>query len=113
MFLNCKSLKSIDLDNFITTNIVRMDNMFLNCISLTSINLSNFDSSNLVQIDSMFSGCLNLEYINLQKLIETNKINGIFDYVFENIPENVIICLDKEKAPNLTSLITQKSCYSI
>ena len=113
MFLNCESLKSIDLDNFITTNIVRMDNMFLNCISLTSINLSNFDSSNLVQIDSMFSGCLNLEYINLQKLIETNKINGIFDYVFENIPENVIICLDKEKAPNLTSLITQKSCYSI
>ena len=54
-----------------------MDNVFLNCKSLTSINLSNFDTSNATWINDMFNGCSNLEYINLQNVKETDKIEKI------------------------------------
>ena len=112
LFKNCESLISVDLSNFITTNVIYMDNMFFNCKSLISINLSNFDTTNMTWIHNMFKGCINLEYINLKNVIETNKIEKIYD-VFKNTPENLVICLDQEKAPNLTSLIKEKSCYTI
>ena len=54
-----------------------MDNVFLNCKSLTSINLSNFDTSNVTWITNMFNGCSKLEYINLQNVKETDKIEKI------------------------------------
>ena len=112
LFSNCESLISVDLSNFITTNVIYMDNIFCNCKSLISINLSNFDTTNMTWIHKMFKGCINLEYINLKNVIETNKIEKIYD-VFKDTPENLVICLDQEKAPNLTSLIKEKSCYTI
>ena len=112
MFKNCESLISVDLSNFITTNVIYMDAMFLNCKSLTSINLSNFDTTNMMWINSMFNGCINLEYINLKNVIETNKTENTND-VFKDTPENLVICLDETKSPNLTNLIREKSCYTI
>ena len=115
LFKNCESLISVDLSNFITTNVSYMDNVFLNCKSLTSINLSNFDTSNATWINNMFNGCSKLEYINLQNVKETDKIEKI-ENVFLNTPENLIICLDREKAPRLMEqLATNKdeSCYRI
>ena len=92
-----------------------MDNIFLNCKSLTSLNLSNFDSSNAMWMNNMFKGCSNLEYINLQNIKETTKIEKYHD-IFKNTPENLVIYLDKEQAPNLVKLITttkDESCYRI
>ena len=92
-----------------------MDNIFLNCKSLISIDLSNFDTSNMTWIQNMFFGCLNLEYINFQNVRETNKIKRNSD-VFKDTPNNLIICLDQEKAPKLTKLIAttkDESCYRI
>ena len=86
--------------------------IFLNCKSLTSLNLSNFDTSNLGQINALFKGCLNLEYINLQNFIENNNMEKISE-VFDNIPENIVICLEQEKTKSLVNLIKTKSCYVI
>ena len=40
----------------------------------------------------MFMGCLNLEYINLNNFLKTS--NARIDNIFENVPENVVVCLD-------------------
>ena len=63
-------------------------------------------------IQSMFKGCLSLEYINLQNVIETNKIQNINE-IFQNTPENLVICLEEGNTPILTNLIKEKSCYTI
>ena len=110
MFRNCKSLKSIDLSNFVTNNVGQMDFMFYNCVSLTSVNLQNFDFSSAYWIESMFDGCINLEYINLKKF---EKSGLKYDNIFRGIPENIVICLDEAKAPNLANLIKGKTCYSL
>ena len=33
--------------------------------------------------------------------------------IFQNIPENIVICLNQENAKNLTDLIRTKSCYTV
>jgi len=43
MFNNCISLTFLNLDNFNTNNVEKMNNMFNNCTSLISLNLNNFN----------------------------------------------------------------------
>ena len=38
-----------------------MGSMFSLCDSLTSLNLSNFNSQNVIKIDEMFNGCTSLK----------------------------------------------------
>ena len=111
MFRDCRSLQSLDLSNFNTTQTQNMQEMFYECESLTSINLCNFDISNVIYIQSMFLGCKDLEYINLKNAYENKELN--FTKIFEDIPENIVICLNETSAPNLTSLIKNKICYNI
>ena len=47
MFQGCKSLTSINLSSFDTSNVKNMGSMFDKCHSLISLNLSNFDTSSL------------------------------------------------------------------
>ena len=69
MFYNCLLLTSLDLSNFITSNVENMDNMFSGCSKLISLNLSNFDTSKVTDMRFMFSGCSQLYLILiLQKL---------------------------------------------
>ena len=72
MFRECSSLLSLNLSNFVTSNITAMDSMFYGCSSLQSLNLSDFETSNVANMNSMFRGCSNLEYLNLnsEKLIK-------------------------------------------
>ena len=115
IFRNCISLVSVDLSNLITSKSQFMDYMFYNCKSLTSINLSNFDTSSVTWIQSMFEGCSNLQYINLQNAKQTNNINYIYDNVFKDTPENLVICINEANAKKLAELIKQKNsgCYKI
>ena len=52
MFYNCYSLKALNIDNFNTSSIERINYIFYNCSSLVSLNLTNFDfnTSNFVGI---------------------------------------------------------------
>ena len=52
-----------------------------------------------------------MEYINLKNAYENKELN--FTKIFEDIPENIVICLNETSAPNLTSLIKNKICYNI
>ena len=51
MFINCKSLTSIDISNFNTSNAINLSYMFSSCILLTSINISNFNTQNVESMD--------------------------------------------------------------
>ena len=72
MFYNCESLKWIDFPNVKTEKIIYLDNMFNGCKELTSINLSNIATSNLNHISYMFEGCESLKIIDFPNLDITN-----------------------------------------
>ena len=69
MFQDCKSLASINLSNFSTNKVERMDYMFKNCKSLDSINLSYFNCGSIEHTNDMiemFAGCSNLQINNVK-----------------------------------------------
>ena len=41
MFLNCSSLKELNISNFKTIKVENMTNMLYNCLSLSKLDLSN------------------------------------------------------------------------
>ena len=80
LFLGCSSLKSIDLSNFNTQNIINMNGMFCGCSSLTNINLSNFNTQNVTDMRCIFYGCSSLKEVNLSNFKTQNvtNMNGMF-----------------------------------
>lgn len=79
MFMNCQSLKNIDLTSFNTSFVANFNSMFEGCSSLTSLDLSSFDTSKNIPtwlliagvnplykyMNNMFMGCVNLKELNL------------------------------------------------
>jgi surface protein len=62
MFHLCKSLTSVDLLTFNTSNVTNMESMFYNCSKLTTIFVSNtWDVSNVTNSRVMFSSCTSLK----------------------------------------------------
>ena len=58
MFLNCKSLLSVDVSKWNMNNIKYFYCMFFGCSSLYNIsNISKFDIKNNKNIDLIFHGC--------------------------------------------------------
>ena len=73
LFYNCSSLTNLDLSNFNTQNVTKIQCMFYGCSSLTNLNSSNFNTQNVTNMNGMFYGCssltnLNLSNFNTQKL---------------------------------------------
>ena len=80
MFKYCRSLKSIDLSSFDTTNVNNMCGMFRECSSLQSIDLSSFNTTNVKSMNEMFCGCSSLQSIDLSSfnIINVNSMNSMF-----------------------------------
>ena len=111
MFTNCTLLTSLNLKNFKTIEVDEIYQMFYNCKSLVYIDLPNLDTSKVTRFEDMFYGCDNLKYLNLLNVTEKTEfnLNNIFDY----IPQNIIVCIDQTKAPNLYEQIIQKNYHII
>ena len=71
-----------------------MVGMFNGCSNLISLNLSNFNTSSVTRMDDMFYGYNNLENINLVNA----KINPNMESssIFSNLSSNLIICTENE-----------------
>ena len=66
MFRNMTNLTEIQgLNNLDTSKSTTMRCMFLDCKSLTSLDVSNFNTANVTDMISMFNGCSNLTSIDL------------------------------------------------
>ena len=72
MFGDCDLLTKINLSNFNTDNVTKMNNMFDGCSSLTKINLSNLNTKNVTDMSYMFNGCSSLTNIELSNFDTRN-----------------------------------------
>ena len=77
-FRNCKKLKEIPSDYFISSTRTSMANHFYGCSSLTVV--PEFDCSNIKSFDSVFRDCENLTSVSL---LNTGKVTTM-NYMFYN-----------------------------
>ena len=75
MFLDCRSLTSLDLSSFDTTNVTNMNSMFHSCLSLKSLNLSSFDTSNVTDMSYMFFNCRGFSSLSFSNFDTSNVTN--------------------------------------
>lgn len=80
MFLDCKSLTTIDLSHFNTAKVLSMQSMFNGCNKLISIDLSHFNTSNVRSMRNMFNYCYQLTELDLSNFDTevVNDMNGMF-----------------------------------
>ena len=78
MFENCSNLKEIrGINRFITKKVEDMHLMFHKCSELESLDLSNFDTSNVTRMDYMFSECYKLKNIVELNKLNTKKVTDM------------------------------------
>ena len=63
MFSGCRSLKSIELSNFDTSNVTMPNAMFYGCSSLSVLDLTSFNTASFTDMAYMFYGCSSLTTI--------------------------------------------------
>ena len=80
MFAGCSSLQALDLSGFDTSGVVYMDGMFSGCSNLISLDISSFDTSNVVWMSRMFNGCNSLKTLDVTAF-ETGNVEDM-TYMF-------------------------------
>lgn len=75
MFLNCRSLTSLDLRSFNTSNVVDMKYMFALCDKLKSLDVSTFNTSKVEDMQLMFNGCATLTSLDLRSFNTSNVVS--------------------------------------
>ena len=100
MFNGCTSLTSINFSNLDTSSTSgSIARLFRNCYSLKSLDLSKLDLSNVVYLNSIFEGCKSLEYINFINYDDSKAY--LKPTIGKEIPSNLVICINQEKASSL------------
>ena len=95
MFANCRSLVSLDLSNFDTSNVTDMGQMFYNCSSLTSLDISNFDTANVINMSDMFYDCSRLASLDMRNADFSSATS--YDSMFLSVNKNInVIVKDSE-----------------
>jgi len=67
MFSGCKLLTTLDISNFETPKLNKIDSMFKGCLNIVSINIdsSKFHTSSVPNFSSMFQGCAKLNSVDI------------------------------------------------
>ena len=94
MFCGCNSLTSIDLTGLNTSGVTNMSGMFSGCPNLTSIDLTGLNTSSVTEMFGMFSDCTHLTSINLTGINTRNVLN--MDEMFDGCDELTDIALDTD-----------------
>ena len=103
MFQYCSSLTYVNFTNFNTDQVQIMHSMFSGCNSLKSLDLSNFNTESVTDMKYMFHNCNNLHYLNLKNFKQKENLD--YTGIFDGIPNNIIVCINEEKAPSIYQLI--------
>ena len=108
MFMECKSLSTLDISRLIVNSVEDFTNMFKDCESLISLDLSSFNTWNSKKIKGIFESCRNLEYL---KLGDKAHFEGITNYasVFSGT-RNLVIYSDCDK---IKEIIEDNDCISM
>lgn len=80
MFSDMRSLTSLDLSSFNTTNVTDMSSMFSGMAALTSLNISSFNTENVTDMNGMFANMSSIESLDLSSFNTKNviKFRGMF-----------------------------------
>jgi len=77
-FQNLKNLTTVDLSDWNTENITKMDYLFDGCSALESLTLSkSFNTSHVTTMSRMFNGCSSLKNADFVKYIDTSNANDL------------------------------------
>ena len=76
------------MSSFVKANVVENYFMFSRNYLLKSLDLSNFDTSNVVNRERILVMCSSLEYLNFINAIETDNLE--YKSIFKEIPENIV-----------------------
>ena len=114
MLDGCRSLRSLDLSNFRTSELRGyIDSMFRNCELLTSLDLSNLKLPRVNSIARMFEGCKNLENIIFSNSLDTNNLKDM-SYLFYGYEKLKQLNLSRFSSSLVTSMEHMlDSCYSL
>ena len=75
MFFGCKTIISLDLSNFDTSDCKNMGSMFFGCTNLETLNISNFNTSKVTYMSNMFGYCSSLKKLDLSSFNTENVTN--------------------------------------
>ena len=104
--------KTLDLTNFVTSNVTNMQGMFSSCRSLTSLDVSNFDTSKVTDMNSMFSYCYTLTSLDVSGW-NTSKVTTM-SYMFygcQSLTSLDVSNFDTSKVTDMRSMFSY--CYTL
>lgn len=102
MFVNCKTIKKIDANNFNASKLKFADKMFAECDKLEEININKWKVSNVESMSSMFEKCISLKEF-IAPDWETQNVK-IMDYMFEKCSSIKKIDITNWNMKNVTSV---------
>ena len=108
MFSNNKTISTLDVTKFDTSNVTDMSFMFRNCQNLTTLDVSNFDTSNVTSMQSMFEGCKNLTTLDVSNF-NTSKVASMSS-MFLNCQNVTTLDVSNFDTTNVTNM--QSMFYS-
>lgn len=110
MFYGMSILTTLNLSSFDTSKATDMSGMFFNMSNLTTLNLSNFNTSKVTGMESMFYGLSNLTTLNLSNF-DTSKVVSM-DYMFYGMRNTTALNLssfDTSQVTNMNSMFNGMS----
>lgn len=102
MFLNCKTIKEINGNNFNASKLKFADKMFSECEKLKEIQIDKWKVSNVESMSSMFEKCKSLEEFSAPNW-ETNNVK-IMDCMFEKCSSLKKLNITNWNMKNVTSV---------
>lgn len=92
MFWKCNRLESLDVSSFDTSAATNMHAMFTLCKKLKTIDLTNFETANCQRMSYMFSSCTNLKAVIVGSKFSNSQAN--YEYIFYNTPAQLYSHID-------------------
>ena len=102
MFKNCKSLSSLDLSGWDTSNVADMYAMFKDCNKLSSLDLSGWDTSKVTNMSYMFHLCSILTSLDVSHF-NTSKVTNM-GYMFSDCDKLSSLDLSGWDTSNVTNM---------
>ena len=102
LFNYLTNLKTIEFDNFYTSQVTSMKYMFYNCSSLTTLDVSKFDTSKVRSMERMFSDCDALTTLDVSKF-DTSKVTNM-SYMFSYCDALTTLDVSKFDTSKVTSM---------
>ena len=113
MFYECNQLSSLNINNFIKSEVIDMSNMFYKCSNLESLDLSKFDISKLEKMATMFSECSTLKSLYLSNFDTSNVLDNSMNDVFEGCSSLEYINLYNYKGKDIFTSINDYTQLTI